>query len=357
MKMASSPFEPLYRRPGAVAVAVAGFEAEYRAACESALALDRTHRGRIRVSGRDRETFLHNMLSNDVRTLSPWAGIPAVFLTSKGKLVTDLLLFKLEDSMVAELERERVEPFRRALDRYVVSEDVALEDLAGKAASFSLEGPEASSILGGLLRRPRAELDGLPHLHVTRGEIFGAPLTVTAQRRELTPRYDVSAPFERAAGILEGVLEGGARLGGELVAEARRVEAGRPRFGIDMDESHFPLEAGLDEAINFQKGCYIGQEYVVRLAHRGHLNRKLVGIRVAGMTPPAAGSPVWWQGNEVGAVTSSAPSPAFGCALALAYVKREAFEPGTRVTVSGGVEAEVSPLPFPRERSSLQAFQ
>ncbi len=351
--MIGSPFEPVYRRQGAgpgedgrMPEAVTSFEKEYEAATRGALALDRMHLGRIRVSGRDRESFLHNMLSNDVRALPLSAGMPAVFLTNKGKLVADLLAFKSEGDIIAELERERVEPFRRALDRYIISEDVVLEDLEGKDASFSVEGPEAGSILGRLLDRPESELSRLPHLGFTGGEISSAPVRITAHRRELTPRYDVTLPFERAPEILDAVLDGGARLGGELVAETRRIEAGRPRFGIDMDESNLPLEAGLDEAVSFQKGCYIGQEYVVRLAHRGHLNRKLVGIRVAGMTAPLPASAVQWQGAEVGAVTSAASSPGFGCALALAYLKREAFEPGTRVRLSGDVDGEVSALPF-----------
>lgn len=360
--MVTSPFTAVYGArdaergdDGGMPPTVTSFEQEYEAVTRSALALDRTHRGRIRISGKDRESFLHNMLSNDVRALALRAGMPAVFLTNKGKLVADLLLFKLEDAMIAELESERVAPFHRALDRYIISENVKLEDLPGKDASFSLEGPDASSILSDVRGRPEGELDELAHLACAEGEILGVPARITAHRRELTPRYDVVAPFERAAEILEAVLDRGAVLGGELVAEARRVEAGRPRFAVDMDESHLPLEAGLDEAINFQKGCYIGQEYVVRLAHRGHLNRKLVGVRLAGTTPVDRGSLVHWQGAEVGAVTSSTSSPALGCALALAYIKRDAFEPGTRVMVSSGVEGVVSPLPFRREDAEAEA--
>jgi folate-binding protein YgfZ len=114
-----------------------------------------------------------------------------------------------------------------------------------------------------------------------------------------------------------------------------------------MDESHLPLEAGLEEAVSFQKGCYIGQEYVVRLAHRGHVNRKLSGLRLAGVEAPAPGTPVLRGAEDAGAVTSSAFSPAFGCPLALAYLKRGHLEPGTEVSV-GGVKAIASPLPFAR---------
>ncbi|HEY7700421.1 MAG TPA: glycine cleavage T C-terminal barrel domain-containing protein [Vicinamibacteria bacterium] len=321
------------------------FEREYRAAMEGALALDRSHLATVAARGKDRESFLQNMLSNDVRSLAPFTGIPAAFLTNKGKLVSDLLVFKCEDAFLLQMERERAEPFRKALDRYIISEDVVLESLAETEATFSLEGPKASGILAELAGIPSAELDGLAHLHFRLLAPGEWKARVVAQRRELTPRFDVSADPKAAKRLLEDVLERGALLGGEEVREARRIEASRPRFGVDMDESHLPLEAGLDEAISFHKGCYIGQEYVVRLAHRGHVNRKLSGLKVAGNAPPAPGTPVMRGPEEAGAVTSSAFSPAFGCPLALAYLKRGHWEPGTEVTVAGAA-ATVSSLPF-----------
>jgi folate-binding protein YgfZ len=328
---------------------VSSFEQEYRAATEGALVLDRSHLATVAARGKDRESFLQNMLTNDVRSLAPFTGLPAAFLTVKGKLVSDLLVFKSDDSFLLQMERERAEPLRKALDRYIISEDVALESRAESEATFSLEGPKASGILAELTGFSVSELDELAHLHFRSLDLSGVPARITAQRRELTPRFDVTASPKEAKALLERALERGALLGGESVREARRIEASRPRFGIDMDESHLPLEAFLDEAISFQKGCYIGQEYVVRLAHRGHVNRKLSGLRLAraGVEAPAPGSPVLHGDEEAGTVTSSALSPAFGGALALAYLKRGHWEPGTEVTV-GGATATVSSLPFAR---------
>ena len=325
------------------------FEESYRAATEGALALDRSHLATVAARGKDRESFLQNMLTNDVRSLAPGAGVPAAFLTNKGKLVSDLIVFKSDDVFLLQVERERAEPFRKALDRYIISEDVVLESRADTEATLSLEGPEASGILAELAEISRSELDGLAHLHFRSLDVAGVPARVTSQRRELTPRFDLTASPDGARDILERVLERGALLGGEDVRETRRIEASRPRFGVDMDESHLPLEAGLDEAISFQKGCYIGQEYVVRLAHRGHVNRRLSGLRLAGGDAPAPSSPVRHGAEDAGAVTSSAFSPAFGCALALAYLKRAYLEPGTEVTV-GGATATVSSLPFAGSR-------
>jgi folate-binding protein YgfZ len=322
--------------------AESSFEEAYRAALEGAVALDRSHLATIAVRGKDRESFLQNMLTNDVRSLAPGRGVPAAFLTNKGKLVSDLLVFKTDDSFLLQMERERAEPFRKALDRYIISEDVALESRA--EATFSLEGPGASSLLAELSGLRASDLDELAHLQFRSLDLSG-PARITAHGRELTPRFDVAASPEAANGLLERSLERGALLGSEKLRETRRIEASRPRFGIDMDESHLPLEAGLDEAISFQKGCYIGQEYVVRLAHRGHVNRKLSGLRVAGVDAPAPRSPVLRGVEEAGAVTSSAFSPSFGSALALAYLKRGSLEPGTEVTVCGAA-ATVTALPF-----------
>ncbi len=323
------------------------FEDGYRAATVGALALERSHLATVAARGKDRESFLQNMLTNDVRSLAPFTGLPAAFLTVKGKLVSDLLVFKSDDSFLLQLERERAEPFRKALDRYIISEDVALESRAETEATFSLEGPKASGILAGLAGISMSELDELAHLHFRSLDLSSVPVRITAHRRELTPRFDVTASPAFVPNLLERVLERGALLGGESVRETRRIEASRPRFGVDMDESHLPLEAGLDEAISFQKGCYIGQEYVVRLAHRGHVNRKLMGLRFGRVEAPASGSAVLHGSEEAGAVTSAAFSPAFGGALALAYLKRAYLEPGIEVTI-GGATATVSSLPFAR---------
>jgi folate-binding protein YgfZ len=319
------------------------FEVEYRAVMEGAVVLDRGQLATVAVRGRDRESFLQNMLTNDVRSLAPGAGIPAAFLTVKGKLVSDLLVFKTDDSFLLEMERERVEPFRKMLDRYIISEDVTLESLADREKTFSVEGPDAARIVSGLAGLSEAELLELAELQFR----SGATSRISARRRELTPRFDVTAQNEVAKSLLESALEAGAVLGGDSLRETRRLEASRPRFGVDFDDSHLPLEAGLEAAISFQKGCYIGQEYVVRLAHRGHLNRKLSGLKVEGNEPLPPGAPVRSGEEESGSITSSAFSPSFGGVLAFAYLKRGSWEPGAEVTVAGR-SAKVTPLPFAR---------
>jgi folate-binding protein YgfZ len=131
--------------------------------------------------------------------------------------------------------------------------------------------------------------------------------------------------------------------------DTRRIEIGSPLFGVDMDDSHLLLEAGLLSAVSFNKGCYVGQEYVARLAHRGHLNRKLVGLKLAGTVAPEHGDEIVGDNRSIGQVTSAALSPALGCSIALAYVHRDFFDAGTLVTVKnnrGDLPAKVADLPF-----------
>lgn len=323
-----------------------GFDEAYRAGISGAVALDRRHRATVEVTGKDREPFLQNMSSGDVKTLSFGRGRLAAFLTNKGKLVADFIVLRDEERLYLDVEVERAAPLIAALDRYIISEDVKLTHRS-EERKFSIEGPEAAARLESVLKRGPSLAD-LPHLGFvwrSRGE---DRVRIVAHGRDPSPRYDVAAPSELEGPLLEELLRGGVLAGSEAVRETRRIEAGRARFGVDMTEDHMPLEAGLEAAVSFDKGCYIGQEYVVRLAHRGHLNRKLVGLELESSEPPARGTGVASteaEARDIGHVTSAAYSPTLGKAVVLAWLKRDFFEPGTKVLVSGA-QALVTPLPF-----------
>jgi folate-binding protein YgfZ len=158
---------------------------------------------------------------------------------------------------------------------------------------------------------------------------------------------------EAAISVVEQILETGKKdgiqLAGLRATETRRIERGIPLFGVDMDESHLLLETGLDDAVSFNKGCYIGHEYIARLAHRGHLNRKLVGLKIEGGSLPLAGDEIVGENRSIGQVTSATLSPSLEHAIALGYVHRDFFEPGSAVRVKSAVtdmEARVVELPF-----------
>ena len=317
----------------------ASFEAQYRAASEAVAIFDRSHRARLEAVGKDGESFLHNMLSVSIKKLGPQSGTPATFLTRKGKLVSDMMVYRDGERFVLEAEALAAESLKQGLSRYIISEDITLSLL--DEAAFSLEGADSAALVSTLTGCAASELENLPHL----GFRTVGSARVTAIRNAPSPRFDVAAPPEEAVSRAEKALGEGAVIGSPELAEVRRIETGQPRFGIDMDDTHMPLEAGLKNAIHFDKGCYIGQEYVVRLAHRGHLNRKLVGLRIDGDEPVAKGAPITADGKEAGELKSVAFSPDFAAVLALAYIKRDFFEPGTVVSVAGR-KATVTSLPF-----------
>jgi folate-binding protein YgfZ len=331
-----------------------GWEDEYRAANEAVIVSDRSYCGRIRVRGRHRIDFLQNMLSNDIRTLSTGTGLRAALLSQKGKLITDVIVYRREDSILLELEPERVDRLVETLSRYIVSEDVALEDVSDGDVLVSVEGPWASDFLRTLLDQPMPEL--APY-HFMQNVIHDVPVRLSAHRHGPGPGFDMVFPKAHAVALVQRITSAGEsfgiRLAGYRALEIRRIEAGIPRFGVDMDESHLLLETGMDDAVSFNKGCYIGQEYVARLTHRGHLNRKLVGLRLAGQLVPSPGDDIIGGGRYVGQVTSAAYSPTLGLPIALGYVHRDFFEPGMEVSIRIGERvspARVAHLPFFNKR-------
>lgn len=333
-----------------VAETVTSWEDEYRAAQAAAIVADRSYRGRIRVTGKDRLQFLHNMLSNDIKSLKPDTGIHAALLSRKGKLVSDMLVHRRAEAVFLEMEPQRVGPISEALSRYIVTEDVELEDVSGQDAIISVAGPLSPELMSGLIDASFAE--SLP-FQSNRGKVNDLPLTVVSVRHGPGPGFDVYVAADRAQSLLQFLSEmdrgGDITLAGHRTMETRRIEIGDPLFGVDMDDSHLLLEAGLLSAVSFNKGCYIGQEYVARLAHRGHLNRKLVGLKLAGTVAPERDDEIVGDNRSIGQVTSATLSPTLGCPIAFAYVHRDFFEAGTAVTVkndSGDLPAKVTDLPF-----------
>ncbi len=360
------------RRGREVPEEFAGVGDEYRASRESVVVADRSYRARMRVTGKDRVSFLQNMLTNDVKALEPGQGIPAVLLTRKGTLISDLIVYQLGDVILLEMEPEGLAPALESFSHYLVSEDVTLGDASDEEALFSVEGPRASTLLAQLLgdrtEDQFAKLETFHFIEASHGEL---DIRVSAARHGPGPAFDLAVPARGAAEFLDILLDAGRPLGLQLagwqVQEIRRIEAGIPLLGTDMDASHLPLEAGLDHAISFNKGCYIGQEYVVRLAHRGHVNRKLTGLTLAGRTVPQAGDPIHASGGPsqadqagqsrqaeqaeqaVGRVTSAAFSPSLNQPIAMGYVQSAFLATNTALSIRNGenaLEARVTALPF-----------
>jgi folate-binding protein YgfZ len=321
----------------------------YRSAREHAAIIDRSARGRIVVSGADRASYLHGLLTNDIKVLKPQQGCYAAYLTAQGRMLTDLFVYELGDLMLLSLPRSTKDLVLQKLDQFVFSEDVRLGDVTEGFAEIGVVGPEASAALGQVLVGTTTDaLAGLAEHGNLRATFAGDSAIVARISDSGEPGFDVyidggqrDAFLAALRAVVPAELDGAS-------AEAIRIEAGIPRFGVDMDERTIPLEAGIESrAISFDKGCYVGQEVIARILHRGHgrVVKRLVGLTLDATEPPVGGTLVQVDGREVGHVTSSTWSPALDRAIALAYLHRDFATAGISVSV-GSASAAVATLPF-----------
>jgi tRNA-modifying protein YgfZ len=298
---------------------------EYELLTDAAGLLDRSERAKFVVRGGEAVAFLQGQVSNDVESLAPGSGCYATILTHKGKLRADLRILRGEDFLWLDTEAIGHDVLRHMLATYTLGRDVRWEDLTEDHAILSLIGPGADGLAGEA--PPRAE-----HSFTD----SGAGLWV---RTDLG--LDVLCGRRRADELRADL---GVEEVSEEAAECLRIESGRPRLGIDMDAETMPQEAGINaRAVDFEKGCYVGQETVARLHWRGKPNRHLRGLRLS--EPVERRTDILLGDKVVGRVSSTCVSPRFG-PIALGLVRREA-SPGDTVRV-GAAEAEVVELPFRR---------
>jgi folate-binding protein YgfZ len=323
--------------------------ATYDAARHRAAFIDRSDRGRIVVSGRDRASYLQGLLTNDVVALKSGQGCYAAYLTAQGRMIADLWVYELGDVMLLTMAGDVKDVVLAKLDQFIFGEDVQLGDVTATFAQIGVIGPEASSALSETVGVPPNVLDSLPVHGNLRAEHNGRSFILTRIVDGGEPGFDVFVDTEHVEALLSTLGKLGLPALDEQTAESIRVEGGVPRFHRDMDEETIPLEAGIESsAISMTKGCYVGQEVIVRVLHRGHgrVVRKLVGLTFDSHAHVAAGGDVVRaDGREVGKVTSAAFSPALQRPISLAYLHRDFVEPGTQVSVEG-TPAEVTTLPF-----------
>jgi folate-binding protein YgfZ len=306
---------------------------DYRALVEGCALVDRSERGKLALAGAEAKDFLHGQVTNDVLGLDPGGGCYAAFLTHKGKMLGDLRVLDTGDELLLDCERAALQDLFTMIRRYKLGLDVELHKRTLERGLLSLIGPEARRVAGA------PDLPEDEHAHRV-AEVGGAPVRLIATDLGVDVLCD-AGDTERVAASLRAA---GAVPVDEAAAEVRRVETGRPRWGVELDDSVIPQEAGLNErAVSFTKGCYVGQETVARLYYRGRPNRHLRGLRLAGPAP--AGAPLRLGEREVGRLGSVVCSPVHG-PIALAVVRREA-EPGAVLDVGdGGVTGAVVELPF-----------
>jgi len=328
--------------------------AAYEAARHRAASIDRSDRGRIVVTGADRASYLQGLLTNDVVALKSGQGCYTAYLTAQGRMISDLHVYELGDLMLLTMAGDVKDTVLAKLDQFIFSEDVQLGDVSGTFAQIAVVGPEAAQVAARVLGGVSADvLAALGEGGNMRTEWDGAPAIVARTGDTGEPGYDVFVDRERAEALVAAFGAAGAVEADAATAETIRIEAGVPLFHRDMDETTIPLEANIESrAISFSKGCYVGQEVVIRVLHRGHgrVARKLVGMLVDGGDVPPSGTTIRSGEREIGSVTSSTWSPALQRPIALGYVQRDFVEPGTKVAIGDG-SAQVVAMPFVERRS------
>ena len=313
---------------------------QYNAAHNSAALIDRSSQGTVALTGGDRASFLHALLTNDIASLAKGRGVYAAYLTPQGRMISDMRVVETGNRMLLNVERGVAAPLAERLDKLVFTEDVQVKE-AGDLAILGMHGPSAARMI------QRAAGISVVDLANQYDNVTSDSLTIVRDDALGVTGYEVYVLRSEVDAVRARIIEAGAVEASEDAAEALRIEAGRPRFGIDMNTDTIPLEAGLeDRAISFTKGCYVGQEVIIRVMHRGHgrVARRLVSILLSSGTVPARGDKIQSGDRVVGEVTSATASPRFGAPLALGYVQRDHATPGTELTVNGSQARVYQPV-------------
>ncbi|HML17012.1 MAG TPA: glycine cleavage T C-terminal barrel domain-containing protein [Bryobacteraceae bacterium] len=290
----------------------------YAALRDGAAWLDLSARAKIRVTGDDRARLLHAMSTNHVERLKPGQGCYAFFLNAQGRILADAHILCFADHFLLDTGPElRVKLFEH-LDRYIIADDVALDDETDRVATIALEGPESGAVLEKLAPIPEAPFD-----HVEWDAIAVARISSTS-----SPGFFLFLPVESKREMVERLESAGAVAATPEDARIVRLEHGRPRYGDEISEKNLVQETGQLHAVNFNKGCYLGQEIVERVRSQAKLHRILRRLEIDTQNPPAAGAK-----TEEAEIASAAFSPALGKTIALAYVRTQFADPGTKFKI------------------------
>lgn len=322
---------------------------------ESGLGLiDQSRRGRICLLGEDRVRFLNGQITNQLDSLPTGYGVLAGLVNAKGKLEADLRVYVLRDELLLDFEPGLTEKITQRLEKYIIADDVEVVDVTGDYGSFSLLGPLARQALlnhPGIQKAPDTELG--VEVITTKNE---TEWVVIRNSRWGFEGYDILAPWDELIPLADHftqfakVNRGGWI--GETAQDIHRIEAGWPKYGVDMDESNLAPETGLEKsAISYNKGCYIGQEVIARIRTYGQVAKSLRGFWLPEEfeNPPPSGTELYFNGKKVGYLTSLLKSSKYGRWIALGYARKECNKPGSALKL-GSAEAEfeamVVSLPF-----------
>jgi len=315
---------------------------EFRALLNSAGMYDMSWQAKLQISGKDRTRWANGMVTNNIRDLAVNHGVYSFLLTPQGRNQGDLVVYNRGECLLATTDREQAEAITAVLRRYIIMDKVEIEDISEKLVSIGIGGPHAAATL----RRAGIDVGALEPGQVVDTVWQGLNISLVRNTHPHSNSYEIWLAPENVEKLWEALAAAGAQYAGSEALELYRIARGIPRYGVDLRERDLPQETGQEHALNFSKGCYIGQEIVERIRSRGNVHRTLIGFEVEG-EPPRPGAKVFSGDKEAGEITSAARVPVGdnGRSLALGYLRREFATPGATVQVDGQ-NATVHTLPF-----------
>lgn len=301
-------------------------------------------RGRIRVSGSEAVMFLNGLMTNDMKTLAANRWMPSVFPTVQGRLIGAVRVIRgSEPSFLIDTETVSHDAVLKTISRFTMAGDFKVSDVTAETALLTVQGQTAGEVIDKVFETSASEI---PANGVSEIQWQNVPVTIMRASHTGENGFDILVDSSQKAELLQALETAGAQPISEDTLEVLRVEAGIARFGRDIDEAHVVPETNLDNAVSYTKGCYVGQEIIVRIKHRGHPAKKLTGLRFETDAQVESGAIInSTENQEIGRVTSAVISPRMG-SIGLGYIRYEHLAEGTRVVVSDGINATVTALPF-----------
>ncbi len=304
-------------------------------------------RGRIRVSGSEATMFLNGLITNDVKKLGENRWMPAAFPTVQGRLIGAVRVVRGNGpALLIDTDAASHEAVLKTISRFTLAGDFKVSDVTAETALLSVQGKRAIEVVEKVFEQSFSDL---PRDGVVEAEWQNSQVTIFRATHTAEDGFDLVVDSAQAPQLRQSLVDAGAQPLSDDTLEILRVEAGIPRFGRDMDETNIVIEANLDDVVSYTKGCYVGQEIIVRIKHRGHVAKKLTGLKLETDRQIEPGTIIKSTDNaEIGRVTSAVVSPKLGSTVALGYVRHEHLAAGTSVVVDDDIAAMITELPFVR---------
>ena len=343
----AQPLRETDYRGAATAARFADPQLEFAALLDGCGVYDLGFRAWISLTGGDRVRWMNGMVTNNIRDLAVGHGVYTFLLSPQGRILGDMYVYNRGESLIVETDRSQVEKVVATFDHYIVMDDVEVKNISEQQTAIGLTGPRSRAILN----KVGIEVPNLEPLQmitpICNCDCECLECTVICGECEPQESYEIWLASKDVYKTWSAMLAVGATPVGSEALEMQRIVAGIPLYGVDIRERDLPQETEQMRALNFNKGCYVGQEIVERIRSRGNVHRKFSGFLVEGATAIAAGERIFSGEKEVGEITSVAVlnAPSGPRTVALGYIRREVGVPGGEVLI-GAVKATVVPLPM-----------